>query len=99
VPPYREKVLACARGGTFKYFFPRAEVADVWRRLESTYGPIRTNDVMKTMEIEGERIIFRATLLANPITVFRKRRCVAEDVQRFHTLVGYAEGDDDDGTV
>jgi hypothetical protein len=93
VPPYREKVLACSRGGTFKYFFPREEVGDVWRRLELHYGPIRKNDAMKTMEIESERFIFRATLLANPITVFRKRKCVDEDVAHFHTLVGYIEED------
>jgi hypothetical protein len=94
VRPYREKVLACARGGTFKYFFARAEVTEVWRRLEAAYGAIRTNEEMKTMEIEADRFIFRSTLLANPITVFRKRKCVTEDVERFHALVGYAEGDD-----
>ena len=83
---------ACARGGTYKYFFDRSEVADIWRRLESTYGPIRRNDAFKTIEIESDRLIFRSTLLANPVTVFRKRRCAAADVDRFHDIVGYAEG-------
>ena len=72
----------------------RSRKPDVWRRLESTYGPIVRNETMKTMEIEGDRLIIRATLLANPITVFRKRLCVAADIERFHTLVGYPEGDD-----
>lgn len=88
---YRELVHACARGGTFKYFLPRAEVANVWRRLEAEYGPVRKNDTFKTIEIEDERLIFRSTLLANPITVFRKRKCGATDIARFHEIVGYTE--------
>lgn len=89
--PYREKVLACARGGTFKYFFPREQALEVWRVLQDTYGPLRRNDAMKTMEIESERFIFRATYLGNPITVFRKRKCTPEDVEVFHRVVGYDE--------
>jgi hypothetical protein len=91
VRPYREKVLACARGGTFKYFFSRDAVALVWQKLEAEYGPIRRNETMKTMEIEAPAFIFRATLLANPITVFRKRRCEPTDVAHFHSLVGYVD--------
>jgi hypothetical protein len=87
-------VHACSRGGTFKYFFAKAEVEVVWRRLEASYGPIRRSDAMKTIEIEAERLIFRSTYLGNPITVFRKRKCVADDVERFHALVGYSEAED-----
>ncbi len=92
--PYREKVLACSRGGTFKYFFSREDAVDVWRKLQDVYGPLCRNDAMKTMEIECEPLIFRATYLGNPITVFRKRKCTAEDVEKFHVLVGYSENDD-----
>jgi hypothetical protein len=87
-------VHACSRGGTFKYFFATAEVEVVGRRLEASYGPIKRSDVMKTIEIEAERLIFRSTYLGNPITVFRKRKCVADDVERFHALVGYSEAED-----
>lgn len=93
--PYRELVHACARGGTYKYFFDRDEVAAIWQRLAATYGPIRKNDAFKTIEIEDERLIFRSTLLANPVTVFRKRKCEAADVDRFHQLVGYTEEPDE----
>ncbi len=92
--PYRELVLACSRGGTFKYFFPREQALEVWRNLQETYGPLRRNDAMKTMEIESERFIFRSTYLGNPITVFRKRKCTAEDVETFHLLVGYTDAED-----
>ena len=42
-------------------------------------------------EIESEHFIFRSTYLGNPITVFRKRKCTAEEVEKFHALVGYEE--------
>jgi hypothetical protein len=91
--PYRELVHACSRGGTYKYFLSRDEVRTVWERLAAQYGSVRTNDAMKTMEIESERFILRSTLLANPITVIRKRRCTADDVARLHADLGYEEDD------
>ena len=91
--PYRELVHACARGGTYKYFFDKKEVVDVWARLERRYGPVRRNDVFKTMEIESEHLILRSTFLMNPITVFRKRRCEERDIAELHAIVGYSERD------
>jgi hypothetical protein len=85
----RELVHACSRGGTYKYFVPREHVHAVWRRLAQAYGPIVRDPVMKTMQIESPRLIFRSTLLANPITVIRKRKCTSEDITRMHELVGY----------
>jgi len=94
--PYRELVHACSRGGTFKYFFGRGDVVSVWDRLVVRYGPIKRNEAMKTMEIESERFILRSTLLANPITVIRKRRCTEDDVNELHAVLAFedvAEGD------
>ena len=91
--PYRELVHACARGGTYKYFFDKDEVLEVWQRLEGRYGVIRRNESFKTMEIESERLILRATLLMNPITVFRKRLCALTDIEELHVLVGYSGAD------
>jgi hypothetical protein len=85
----RELVHACSRGGTFKYFVPREHVAAVWRRLAEAFGPIVRDPVMKTMQIESPALMFRSTLLANPITVIRKRKCTEEDIARMHELVGY----------
>ena len=79
--PYRELVHACSRGGTYKYFFARDEVRPVWERLVAEYGSVRTNDAMKTMEIESERFILRSTLLANPITVIRKRQTLEDIIE------------------
>lgn len=95
--PYRALVHACARGGTYKYFFDKDAVVGVWKRLEARYGAVRRNDAFKTMEIESERLIVRATLLMNPITVFRKRLCDAMDIEEFHTLVGYSAVDERGG--
>jgi hypothetical protein len=92
--PYRELVHACARGGTYKYFFDKKEVIDVWHRLERRYGPVRRNEAFKTMEIESERLIVRATFLMNPITVIRKRLCEGGDIEELHAIVGYSERDD-----
>lgn len=87
--PYREKVHACIHPETYKYFFPKDMVLDVWARLESRYGSIKRNPHFRTMEIYAKVLIFRSTFLANPITVFRLRRCSADDVADFHQLVGY----------
>ncbi|AKV04207.1 hypothetical protein AKJ09_10870 [Labilithrix luteola] len=93
--PYREKVLACARGGTFKYFLPRDEVMPAWRRLEATFGLIVVTAATHTMQIESKALILRATHLGNPITVFRKRACRAEDVDVFHGVIGFSEDDEE----
>lgn len=92
--PYRELVHACARGGTYKYFLDKDDVVAVWRRLEERYGAIHRNESFKTMEIEGDRLILRATLLMNPITVFRKRLCGKPDIEELHALVGYPGADE-----
>jgi hypothetical protein len=92
--PYRELVHACARGGTYKYFFDKNEVVDVWDRLERRYGPVIRNDVFKTLEIQSENLILRATFLMNPITVIRKRRCGPGDIEELHAIVGYSESND-----
>jgi len=89
--PYREKVIACERGGTFKYFVARDQVFPTWLALGSTYGHVTRNEHMHTVEIRGERLLFRSTLLGNPITVFRLPGCVADDVDRFHALIGFSE--------
>ncbi len=89
--PYREKVIACERGGTFKYFIARDAVFSTWIALGQTYGPVQRNDVMHTIEIRGTRLLFRATLLGNPITVFRLPDCMEADVLQFHELIGFAE--------
>ena len=89
--PYREHVHACAFRQTYKYYFPRELVQDVWSRLERKYGAIRRNQQFKTMEIECALFSFRSTWLANPITVIRRRHCSEEDVRQFHEVVGFTD--------
>lgn len=89
--PYREKVIACERGGTFKYFLARDAVFSTWLALGERYGSVQRNDVMHTIEIRGTRLLFRATLLGNPITVFRLPDCMEADVVQFHELIGFVE--------
>jgi hypothetical protein len=87
--PYREKVIACERGGTFKYFLAADRVKPVWEALVAAYGPVRTNAQMATIEIECAPFILRSTLLGNPITVFRKRACTDADVASLHEALEY----------
>jgi hypothetical protein len=89
--PYREKVIACERGGTFKYFLARERVFPTWLALGASYGPLVRNETMHTVEIRGARLLFRSTLLGNPITVFRLPDCAPADVAEFHALIGLAE--------
>lgn len=90
---HREKVIACERGGTYKYFLDRDRVFAVWRALEMTYGPVRRNEQFATMEVRGTSLLFRATLLGNPITVFRLPPCTPADVDAFHALIEFEEHD------
>lgn len=92
--PYRERVHACARGGTFKYFLARDDVAAAWRRLEDAFGPIVLTPATRTMQIETRALILRSTHLGNPITVFRKRACRAEDIDVFHGAIGFSRDDE-----
>lgn len=89
--PYREKVIACERGGTFKYFLPRDSVLWTWLALGAAHGPLRRNEAFHTVEIRGARLLFRSTLLGNPITVFRLPGCTENDVRELHAMIGFVE--------
>lgn len=89
--PYREKVIACERGGTYKYFLAADQVEAVWRALARDYGTIKRDPTRATIEIEAKPFIVRSTLLGNPITVFRKRACTEADVTALHRTLGYPE--------
>jgi hypothetical protein len=88
---YREKVIACERGGTYKYFLDRDEVMPTWERLKAAFGDVQRNETMATIEVRGRALIVRSTLLGNPLTVFRRPPCTATDVEAFHTLIGFSE--------
>jgi hypothetical protein len=85
----RERVHACSRGGTYKYFVPAEDVEGVWLKLEAAYGVRVRNAQMKTIQVESTCFIFRSTFLANPLTVIRKRACTDAAVTAMHVLVGY----------
>lgn len=89
---YREKVIACERGGTFKYFLSADRVAAVWAALESSYGALVKNDAFATVEITTDAFIVRATVLRNPLTVFRKRACTEADIVALHRVLEYVDG-------
>jgi hypothetical protein len=91
---YREKVIACERGGTFKYFLVADRVSAVWAALADVWGAPQKNTAFATMEIVTPALIVRSTLLGNPLTVFRKRACTGADIEMLHRLVEYREGDD-----
>lgn len=88
---YRELVVNCDRRGTYKYFFPKERVLDVWRILEECYGPIHHLPTFGVMEIRGARFLFRATKVGNPITVIPHRSCSHDDVARLHQIIGFSE--------
>jgi len=87
--PYPEKVIACERGGTLKYFVTRDQVFPTWLALGSAYGHVSLNEHMHTVEIRGERLLFLSTLLGNPSTVFRLPG--SDDVDRFYAMIGFSE--------
>jgi hypothetical protein len=88
-PPYRERVHACIHPDTYKYFFPKERVFEVWRLLQQRYGALQVNEGFRTQEVNAPQLIFRSTRLGNPITVYRKPRCSDGDVEEFHALVGF----------
>ena len=88
---YREKVIACERGGTFKYFLVADRVAAVWSALASAYSPPVQNAAFATLEIATPALIVRSTLLGNPLTVFRKRACTDAHIAELHRLLEFRD--------
>ena len=88
--PRRERHHACIHPETYKYFFDRRDVREIWRRLAAAYGEVQTLSGFGVIEIQGERFILRATAGGNPITVIRTRKCTPEDVAALHRLIGFA---------
>ncbi|MFO7565071.1 MAG: hypothetical protein R6X02_20665 [Enhygromyxa sp.] len=41
--------------------------------------------------MKSARLILRATLSGNPITVIRKRKCTDADIVELHALIGFAD--------
>ncbi len=91
--PYREKVIACERGGTFKYFLAADRVTATWAALAATYGEVKRDPARATVEIVSRAFIVRATLLGNPITIMRKRACTDEDIGALHAILGFTDDD------
>ncbi|MBA2543910.1 MAG: hypothetical protein H0V17_29980 [Deltaproteobacteria bacterium] len=89
--PYREKVIACERGGTYKYFLAAERVGDVWAAVVRRYGEIQKDAARATIEVVTKPFIVRSTLLGNPLTVFRKRACTAADIEELHALLEFRE--------
>jgi hypothetical protein len=85
----RERVHACIHPYTYKYFFPRERVFEVWSLLQQRYGALRKKEAFRTQEIDTPSLLFRSTWLGNPITVYRKPHCSERDVEEFHALVGF----------
>jgi hypothetical protein len=82
-------MYACAHPQTYKYFFPREVVEEVWGRLSETFGPVQRNDSFRVMEIASPHFTVRATYLGNPITVIRRRTCTEEHVRALHAVMRY----------
>jgi hypothetical protein len=87
----RERVHACMDPQTYKYFFPKERVFEVWSLLQQRYGALRKDEAFRTQEVDAPGLIFRSTWLGNPITVYRKRNCTEQDIDAFHTLVGFTD--------
>jgi len=87
--PYRMKVYACIHPETYKYFLDPVEVDSVWKELARAFGERREVSSVKTVEIDGTRLLVRAPEGGNPITVIRKRDCTEGDVERFHAVIGF----------
>lgn len=85
----RARHYACIHPETYKYFLPRQAVVPTWARLERRYGPIARRAGFGVMEIQHPRLILRATIGGNPITVIRTRHCELGDVDELHALLDY----------
>ena len=92
--PTRAPVHACIHPQTFKYFFHRDTVTELWRRLAERYGTLKMNGAFRMMEIEGEHFFLRSVIGGNPITVIRTRHCTRADVDELHRLIGFVDGDE-----
>ena len=87
--PTRAPVPACIHPQTFKYFFHRDTVTELWRRLAERYGTLKMNGAFRMMEIEGEHFFLRSVIGGNPITVIRKRSCTDAAIAELHAIFGY----------
>ncbi|MFO7567404.1 MAG: hypothetical protein R6X02_32475 [Enhygromyxa sp.] len=89
--PTRARHYACIHPETYKYFFEKQQVAELWRRLAARYGEVRAPAGFGIMEIQSARLILRATLSGNPITVIRTRKCTDADIVELHALIGFVD--------
>ncbi|MCA9681206.1 MAG: hypothetical protein KC457_03355 [Myxococcales bacterium] len=89
--PTRERHHACIHPLTYKYFFRREQVGEIWALLGERYGELHAGGPFGIMEIRSERLILRATMGGNPITVIRTRHCTRADVEELHRLIGFVD--------
>jgi len=87
--PYRKRHYACIHPETFKYFFAREQIDEVWETLTRNYGTASVVPGFGVTEIQAKKLILRAAVGGNPITVIRTRHCTPEDVDAFHRLIGF----------
>ena len=89
--PCRYKVYACAHPETYKYYVEREKIKSVWKTLQEKYGKARKDGSFGILEIRTERLMIKATLGGNPITLIRRRKCTEKDVEEFHQWIGFNE--------
>ncbi len=88
---FRKKDYACVHPETYKYFLEASETERIWREIAAHIGPLKRNSSLGTLEVCGKHLWFRATAKGNPITVIRRRGCLAEHVRWFHELIGFQD--------
>ena len=86
----RFKMNTCIHPETYQYFLSADHTEFIWTRLENFYGGIQRNS-FNVMWIESKTLLFKAPLSGSPLTVVRKRRCTASDINFFHQLIEFIE--------
>lgn len=84
----RKRLTTCIHADTYQYFIQAHGIHGLWSCLEKSYGQIQRNS-FNAMWIETPTLLIKAPHSGNPLTVFRKQRCSAKDINNFHRLIEY----------
>lgn len=93
----RVKMETCIHPDTYRYFISAPQSSLAWTKIETVYGAIQRNP-FQVMWVETASLMIKAPPAGSPITVLRKRRCTAKDIDQFHQIIGFDEPPSGTGT-
>ncbi len=87
----REQVHSCIHPDTYRYFLDHFRADALWDECGKVFGPWEQHPTLPIRELHCKAFVLRAPDSGTPVTLLRKTACSHDELDRFHSIVGWLE--------